>query len=159
MVRAAEAVPAVEPTGGVVMDAELRRKFEDLLRSSEAFFKEVQGLISKGRSLDLRKEARVNSEIARQVTSKWSVEIIFLLYMGGPMGFEELRRTLGRISSRTLSQRLQTLERLGYLERKLFMARPIRVRYSLTEKGRSVATVGSGLFLYLRYVEGHLGGR
>lgn len=135
----------------------LRQRFRELLDYSTKFFRDVQTLVAQGRKLDLRKEAKVNSEIARRVTAKWSVEIIFLLYMGGPMGFEAIRKTLGTISSKTLSERLKTLERLTYVERAVQPGRPIRVRYSLTERGRSVATVGAGLFLYVRYVEGRLG--
>lgn len=140
------------------VDEALRRRFQELLDYSEKFFREVQSLIARGRHLDLRKEAKVNSEIARRVTAKWSVEILFLLTMGGPMGFEAIRKTLGTISSKTLSVRLKALERLGYVERSVQPGRPIRVRYSLTERGRSISTIGAGLFLYLRYVEGRLGG-
>ncbi len=154
---ASAALPAQEQLpGDDDVDEALRRRFQELLDYSERFFREVQALVARGRRLDLRREAKVNSEIARRVTAKWSVEIIFLLYMGGPMGFETIRKTLGTISSKTLSERLKTLERLGYAERAVQPGRPIRVRYSLTERGRSVATIGAGLFLYLRYVEGRL---
>lgn len=157
MAESASLPPEARLPGGDEVDEALRQRFKELLDYSERFFKEVQTLIARGRRLDLRKEAKVNSEIARRVTAKWSVEIIFLLYMGGPMGFEAIRKTLGTISSKTLSERLKTLERLTYVERAVQPGRPIRVRYSLTDRGRSVATVGAGLFLYVRYVEGRLG--
>lgn len=142
---------------GKALEEALGQRFDDLVRYSEEFFREVQSLVARGRGLDLRREARINSEIVRRVTAKWTVEIVFMLYMGGPMGFESLRGTLGAISSKTLSDRLKTLEELDYVKREVVPGRPVRVRYSLTERGRSIATIGAGLLLYLRYIEGRLG--
>ncbi|MEM3086135.1 MAG: helix-turn-helix domain-containing protein [Halobacteria archaeon] len=156
MAESATQPPEARPPSGGAVDEALRQRFQELLDYSEKFFRDVQTLVAQGRRLDLRKEAKINSEIARRVTAKWSVEILYLLYMGGPMGFENIRKTLGTISSKTLSERLKTLERLGYVERSVQPGRPIRVRYSLTDRGRSISTIGAGLFLYLRHVEGRL---
>ena len=43
---------------------------------------------------------------------------------------------LGEVSRRTLSNRLQELEKLGYIRRRVIMSHPIRAKYAITEKGR-----------------------
>jgi DNA-binding HxlR family transcriptional regulator len=94
--------------------------------------------------------AEVNVEIARTVFGKWSIEILAVLYHIGTVGFEELRRRLGAISPRVLSQKLKVMESQALVERSVKISRPIGVRYSLTEKGLTVAQLGEPVFLYLR---------
>jgi DNA-binding HxlR family transcriptional regulator len=96
------------------------------------------------------RRAEVNVEIARTVFGKWSIEILALLYHIGTVGFEELRRRLGSISPRVLSQKLKLMESQGLVERSVKTSRPIGVRYTLTEKGLTVAQLGEPVFLYLR---------
>ncbi|MBI4361713.1 MAG: helix-turn-helix transcriptional regulator [Euryarchaeota archaeon] len=100
--------------------------------------------------VDLVTEGRLNSRVLKTITGKWSVEIIVLLYMARSMGFEELRKHLTGISSRTLSLRLKELEEHGFVKRTVKSERPPRVHYSLTEKGRAVATLSGPLIYYIR---------
>jgi DNA-binding HxlR family transcriptional regulator len=48
---------------------------------------------------------------------------------------------MGHISSRTLTQRLRTLEELGFVQRRAFLEIPPRVEYHLTEKGQEFGEV------------------
>jgi len=57
--------------------------------------------------------------------------------MGGPKRFNELSRIIG-ISSKSLSQCLHELVEAGLVERKVYISSPIRVEYTLTEKGRGL---------------------
>ena len=55
----------------------------------------------------------------------------------GAIRFNEFRQALGEIPPRTLAARLAELERAGILERRVLVdARPPRVEYRLTERGR-----------------------
>ena len=77
------------------------------------------------------------------------IEIFVILYNLGPVGFEDLRRRLGVISPRVLSQKLKTMESGRLVRRTLIDSRPPGVRYSLTEKGVTVARLGTPVFLFL----------
>ncbi|MCI4320891.1 MAG: helix-turn-helix transcriptional regulator [Thermoplasmata archaeon] len=68
-------------------------------------------------------------------------------------GFEELRRNLTGISPRVLSLKLKELEEKGMVRREILDSRPPRVRYSLTERGWTVAWLSQPVLLYLRYTD------
>lgn len=68
------------------------------------------------------------------VGKRWTPIIIRDL-VSGKKRFGELERSLGGISPKTLSQRLSELEEWGIVNREIFAEVPVRVEYSLTEKG------------------------
>ncbi len=68
------------------------------------------------------------------IGSKWTILILHTL-CSGTMRFGELQRTLEGISPKTLSLRLQELEKEGIVMKKIFTEVPLRVEYSLTKKG------------------------
>ena len=51
------------------------------------------------------------------------------------MRFNEISKILGDVNPRTLSQRLKELEEKGIILREQYNEIPLRVEYSLTEKG------------------------
>ena len=53
----------------------------------------------------------------------------------GPKRFSELKKSLIGITSKTLSERLTELKKAGVIYRTAYSEIPIRVTYSLTEKG------------------------
>jgi len=74
------------------------------------------------------------------IGAKWTALIVHDLSEGARR-FCELEHACPGISPRTLSERLRTLERQGFLERKSFPESPPRVEYSLTEKGRGLLSI------------------
>ena len=58
----------------------------------------------------------------------------------GPLRPSKIQVSIG-ISGRVLSSRLKELEKQKNIERKVYPDYPIRVEYSLTEKGRSLEPV------------------
>jgi len=128
---------------------------EQFLRFSEAateFVKELKADFTARR--DPSRAVRSDLLIIRKVFSKWSIEILVLLYSLRTMGFEQIRKSLEGITSKILSEKLKTFEELGLVERKVVATRPPRVNYNLTEKGLTVAKLGQPVLLYLRYLEG-----
>ena len=128
---------------------------EQFLRFGEVatdFVKELRADFTAGRNPS--KAIRFNFLITRKVFSKWSIEILILLYSLRSMGFEQLRRSLEGVSSRVLSEKLKALETLGLVDRRVLSTRPPRVEYKLTERGLTVAKLGQPVLLYLRYTEG-----
>ncbi len=71
---------------------------------------------------------------------RWSALIIQDL-IGGPRRFRELLTHVGRINDKVLSQRLKELEERGIVVRSVYAEVPVRVEYTLTDKGRSLASV------------------
>jgi DNA-binding HxlR family transcriptional regulator len=67
--------------------------------------------------------------------NKWTALILRDL-SDGPRRFTELERSLLHISPRSLSQRLDDLEKYQIITKKQFAESPPRVEYTLTEKGR-----------------------
>jgi DNA-binding HxlR family transcriptional regulator len=75
-------------------------------------------------------------QVLDRLGAKWSVRTIAALRRG-PLGFVELRRELGGVSHKVLSQLLRSLERDGYLSRRVRARAPLRVEYRLTPLGLS----------------------
>lgn len=70
------------------------------------------------------------------IGKRWTALIIYQL-LNGPQRFNAIESALP-ISGRLLSERLKELEKEEIVERKVYSEVPIRVEYSLTEKGRSL---------------------
>ncbi len=70
------------------------------------------------------------------IGKRWTALIIYQL-LNGPQRFNAIESALP-ISGRLLSERLKELEKEGVVERKVYSEVPVRVEYSLTEKGRAL---------------------
>ena len=68
------------------------------------------------------------------IAQRWTALIIKVL-MPGPRRFSELSDELEVVSDRVLSERLKELEQAGIVTRRVIPEPPIRVEYTLTEKG------------------------
>ena len=76
--------------------------------------------------------------VLEHLTSRWGVLVLIEL-LDRPYRFSELRRAIGRVSEKMLTQTLQTLERDGLVHRDAKPVIPPRVDYSLTPLGREAA--------------------
>lgn len=72
------------------------------------------------------------------VGKRWSGAIISALG-DGPSRFGELNQAVPGMSDRLLSRRLRELEAEGLVERRVEGGAPVRVSYSLTEKGADLS--------------------
>jgi DNA-binding HxlR family transcriptional regulator len=70
---------------------------------------------------------------------RWTGAIIFVL-LKSRCRFAVLRDAIPEITDRMLSDRLQELEMEGIVDRTVIPETPVRVEYSLTKKGRALAT-------------------
>lgn len=77
---------------------------------------------------------------AEIIAAKWTPLIVHDL-SEGPRRFMELEHACPGISPRTLSERLDLLERHGVLIRRSYPESPPRVEYELTEKGRALLPI------------------
>ena len=69
--------------------------------------------------------------------SKWTLVVIVQL-RAGTMRFNELRRNMGGVPQKSLSQTLRELERDGFVTRTAYATIPPRVDYDLTDLGREL---------------------
>ncbi|MFI9297303.1 helix-turn-helix transcriptional regulator [Streptomyces gardneri] len=76
--------------------------------------------------------------VLEHVTSRWAVLILIALRERS-YRFSELRRRVGGVSEKMLTQTLQTLERDGFVHRDAKAVIPPRVDYSLTVLGEEAA--------------------
>ncbi len=70
---------------------------------------------------------------------KWVPRIVYELD-AGKRRFNELAETVGGCNSRTLRDRLKSLEAVGIVRREIVATTPPWVEYELTERGRQLAT-------------------
>jgi DNA-binding HxlR family transcriptional regulator len=71
------------------------------------------------------------------IGKRWTGAIICAL-TERPMRFREVAKTVPGLSDRLLSQRLRELEDEGVVRREVEAGTPVRVTYSLTEKGQEL---------------------
>jgi DNA-binding HxlR family transcriptional regulator len=68
---------------------------------------------------------------------RWNAVLLGILG-GGPTGFRQLSRAIGRISDSVLSDRLAELTRAGLITRTVAAGPPVSVSYTLTECGEAL---------------------
>jgi DNA-binding HxlR family transcriptional regulator len=90
-------------------------------------------LISEENGIDLL-STRPAQKVIGHLSNKWNVLIIRRLSRK-TMRYSELRRDIGDISQKMLTQTLRHLERVGLVERTVYPVVPPKVEYSLTELG------------------------
>ena len=71
---------------------------------------------------------------------RWLLSVLYAAHSGA-LRFNEFKQILGEVPPRTLAQRLSELEEAGLLDRTVVDARPPRVEYRLTERGREFGAV------------------
>ncbi len=76
-------------------------------------------------------------KILARLLSKWSGLIVRCLSVN-TMRYSELRRSIGGISQKMLTQTLRELEADGLVNRKVHPVVPPKVEYSLTDLGRTL---------------------
>jgi len=74
------------------------------------------------------------------IGSKWTALILRDL-ANGPKRFSELEKSVGSINPRTLSQRLDDLEKHHIITKRSYAEVPPRIEYTLTEKGTDLVPV------------------
>ena len=72
------------------------------------------------------------------------------LYIAGGKRFNELKKLLKGISSRTLSDKLKLLIENNYVERVVCVGPPVKVRYLLTEYGTNIGKLFSPIVGYIK---------
>lgn len=75
--------------------------------------------------------------VLSNVMGKWRL-IIMLALEDGALRFAEVKRAIGDVTQRVLTENLRGLERDGYLTRTVLPGPPLAVSYELTDRGREL---------------------
>ena len=78
---------------------------------------------------------------SRFLFRKGVMEVIFYLDKVGKAGYYEIYRQNFVVSRQTFANLLKELEKKGIVSRKVIEARPPRVEYSLTGKGKEIVMI------------------
>lgn len=78
------------------------------------------------------------------IGKRWTGLIIEVL-LQRPQRFSEIAQAIEHVSDRMLAERLKELEAEGIVDRHVYPETPVRVEYSLTDKGRDLAPVMQAL--------------
>src|SRR5262245_18604256 len=83
-------------------------------------------------------------QLLDRISDKW-VTLVLAALEQGPRRYSQLARTIAGVSQKMLTQTLRTLERDGLLTRTVTATVPVTVTYELTDLGRSLQSVITGL--------------
>lgn len=75
------------------------------------------------------------------IGGKWKLSILCSLSADGATRYNELKRKMNGISNTMLAKSLRELENDNLIVRSEFMEVPIRVEYSITEKGSALMPI------------------
>lgn len=78
------------------------------------------------------------------IDGKWKAVALYHLE-DGPIRFNELRRRVGDVTARMLTNQLRELEVDGLIEREVFAQVPPRVEYRLSARGQSLTPIIAAL--------------
>ena len=129
---------------------ELRRLVESRMESNLKGIEETLHQIFKNQELgleDLRETIQSLEKSFELLSQKWNLQILYILFLRETTGFGELKKILG-VNSRTLSDKLKSLKQYKYLSRSVEQGPPLRVRYSLTARGRNTVLLALPFLYY-----------
>ena len=84
-----------------------------------------------------------------RIGDKWMVLTLGLI-RDKPRRFNALRRDIGGVTQKMLSQTLKLMERDGLITRTVLPTMPVSVEYAITPLGQTLAAVLDGLQLWAR---------
>ncbi len=122
--------------------AEIYENFKELIE----LLPEIRRAVQKGIIKDTKDHVHDASRIKKErrflrlgldvLQRKWAIEIIYALYNLGEPSFNDIKRALLGISSRTLIERLRSLMDSDLVHRRVQATSPPRVNYKLSDFGK-----------------------
>ena len=90
--------------------------------------------MAKARRPDADSTHEPLARLLRILSSPWTLLLLHRLHVEGPKRFGELKRRLGAISTKTLTERLRLLESEGWVTRRYVPTIPPQVTYAITKR-------------------------
>ena len=129
---------------------ELRKLIEARLEQTLKGIEDTFARIIENQELNpqaLQDELKSLEETFNVLFQKWSLEILYSLFLRSALGFADLKKAIG-VNSRTLSDKLKLLTKNGYVQRHVTSGPPLRVEYTLTQKGKNTVLLALPLLYY-----------
>jgi DNA-binding HxlR family transcriptional regulator len=96
---------------------------------------------------------------AEVMGKKWHPVVVHLFVRRGPLGFSALRRAIDGVSDKVLTETLDDLREREIVDRVEVSQQPLRVEYTLTERGRDLEPVVAAMATWGdRHADGVAGG-
>ncbi len=119
-------------TTQIALSAELRKLIEARLDQTLRGIEDTFAKIMEKQELNpqaLQEEIKSLEETFNLLFQKWTLEILYSLFLKNGIGFGEFKKVLG-VNSRTLSDKLKLLAKHGYVARNIISGPPLRVEYT-----------------------------
>ena len=100
-----------------------------------------------------KQKITLHPTVLQTVVDKWAPLVLCSLRKG-PKRYGELRRSIGGVSQKMLTQTVRKLEQFGLVARRIEQTTPPAVEYALTPLGQSLTIPLEGIF---KWGETHLG--
>lgn len=134
----------------IALNDELRRLVEKRMQQTLEGIEDTLGRILEHQELSNKDLTTVIQSLEASfalLSQKWTLEILYTLFLKTTFGFSGLKKTL-RVNSRTLSDKLKSLKKHEYIERSVETGPPLKVKYSLTTKGKNTVLLALPLLYY-----------
>ncbi|NHJ85192.1 MAG: helix-turn-helix transcriptional regulator [Asgard group archaeon] len=96
----------------------------------------------------IQKELLLLNNALNLLQKKWTMDLIYIIRIKGTPSFNDIRRVLPELNSRTLSDRLKEFEENHIATRTVLNTQPIRVSYTLTNLGNGIYELLIPLLLF-----------
>lgn len=131
-----------------VLDGTAMTEYKAAIQGANAFSLGVLEFLNRREPTEQAAWLRMSLGSSQVILQPWNLEILFLVSTWGKARFGQLRDLMG-LSTRTLSDKLRTLQAEGFIERTVYDEQPVRIEYTATKHGRRTAALTSPLFAYL----------
>jgi len=136
----------------IMLSSELRRLIEKRLENALEGIEDTLLRIHEEHNIsptELKADLDSLEKSFNLISQKWSLGILYTLFLKNAAGFSEIKNILG-VNSRTLSDKLKLLTEHGLIARKVFPGPPIRVEYTLTLNGKNTVLLALPLLYHTR---------
>ncbi len=144
------------PETPMILPHEDMKEIESSIVTTEGMGARIRQIFSghHGDEHDTAWEVEASVKALDVFTSRWTIEILATLYIAGERRFNELRKLLVGISSRTLSDKLRKCTENGLIDRIVVEGPPVRVTYRLTDHGKRAGRLLGPLVAYMKLQKG-----
>lgn len=129
------------------------QQYQDVVERTCQFSKDV-GDVVRGDPSTLAPLVHAFAQTTSVVFRRWNLEILYLLSVENRLRYSEIHGFVPGISGRSLSLKLDEMERMGLLLREVSGGKPPQVSYSLTEEGRKLTRLSFPMVLALHMERG-----
>jgi len=95
-------------------------------------------IVNGGMKMDQHNSCRRFEKAIELLSKRWMALIVYKL-LSGPHRFVGLENAVTNLSGKVLSDRLKELEAEGIIRRDVYPETPVRIEYTLTDKGYALA--------------------